>query len=366
MSLFTEKAYVAWAKRFVAFHKGTHPREMGPSEITAFLSHLASDRNVSASTQNQALNALVYLYKEVLKREPGIFDGIQWAKRPKHLPSVLSIEEVTALVSEMSGVQRLIAGLLYGTGMRLSEALRLRVKDLDFDRNLILVRDAKGEKDRAVPFPTSLKVALGKQLHRTKGVHEQDLKDGYGRVELPYALARKYPNANTEWKWQYVFPSHKLSTDPRTGRVGRWHLYPTIMQDAVSEAVKKTGLQKKVSCHTFRHSFATHLLDSGTDIRTVQVLLGHNDLKTTMIYTHVTLEKGVGTKSPLDRIAPNIRRALPPLPPSDTEPPSNNSTTEREPEKAPIALRRLTANHFLSCWHRLFGRLLSRSFKSSK
>jgi integron integrase len=193
--------------------------------------------------------------------------------------------------------------------MRLTEALKLRVKDVDFDRNLIIVRDAKGAKDRSVPFPQFLKEPLRQQIERAKVLHERDLKEGFGRTNLPYALERKYPNANVEWKWQYIFPSYKRSADPRTGKEGRWHLYPTIMQDSVSRAVKKADIQKKVSCHTFRHSFATHLLDSGTDIRTVQMLLGHSDLKTTMIYTHVTAEKGVGTKSPLDILAIDLEES---------------------------------------------------------
>lgn len=303
MSLFTEKAYLHWGKRFVTFHQGKHPREMGAAEITQFLSYLATSKNVAASTQNQALNALVFLYTKVLGKDPGIFEEVIRARKPKHLPVVLSKYEVTYIIKNLSGIQKIIACLLYGTGMRLSETLRLRVKDIDFDRNLIIVREAKGEKDRSVPLPNLLKEPLKKQLLKTKQLHELDIKEGLGRVELPYALARKYPNANQEWKWQYVFPSHKRSTDPRTGKMGRWHLYPTIMQEAVSQAVKKAGIEKKVSCHTFRHSFATHLLDNGVDIRTVQVLLGHNDLKTTMIYTHVTLEKGVGTKSPLDTLS---------------------------------------------------------------
>ncbi len=305
MSLTTEKNYIQWVRRFIAFHNGKHPRQMGATEITRFLSFLAMKRNVAASTQNQALNAIVFLYKIVLEIDPGIFDGIEWAKKRRHIPVVLSVEEMKSLLKRLSGIQKLIACLLYGTGMRLAEALSLRVKDLDFDRNAIVVRNAKGEKDRVVPFPQYLKEPLRNQLTKAKVLHEMDLKDGLGRVALPYALERKYPNANAEWKWQYVFPSAKRSNDPRTGKEGRWHLYPSIMQASVASAAKTIGLHKKVTCHTFRHSFATHLLDAGTDIRTVQTLLGHNDVKTTMIYTHVTLEKGVGTKSPLDAIASN-------------------------------------------------------------
>lgn len=300
MSLFTEKNYISCCKRFVAFHKRKHPREMGPIEISEFLTHLATNQNVSAATQNQALNAIVFMYTKVLKQDPGIFENIIRARKSKYLPVVLSTKEMKLVISNLSGIQKIIGALLYGTGMRLTEALRLRVKDIDFDRNLIVVIDGKGEKSRSVPFPNILKDPLIKQIQKVKDLHEKDLKIGLGRVEMPYALARKYPNADKELKWQYLFPSHKLSIDPRSGRQGRWHLYPTIMQDAVSAAVKKSEIYKKISCHTFRHSFATHLLDNGTDIRTLQVLLGHNDVKTTMIYTHVTLEKGVGTKSPLD------------------------------------------------------------------
>lgn len=306
MSLFTEKNYIRWVKRFIAYHRGRHPREMGAAEITQFLSYLATKLQVSASTQNQALNALVFLYKHVLERYPGILQGVIRAKEPKFLPEVLTVVEVKAVLNNLKGVQKLIGCLLYGTGMRLTEALKLRVKDLDFERNLIVVRQSKGNKDRVVPFPKSLKDPLRKQLEKAKVLHNKDLADGYGKTDLPNALSRKYPNASTEWKWQYVFPSYKRSTDPRTGKIGRWHLYPTIMQKAVAAAVKQVEISKKINCHTFRHSFATHLLESGTDIRTVQVLLGHNDVKTTMIYTHVTNEKGVGTLSPLDRVANDI------------------------------------------------------------
>lgn len=310
LSLFTERTYVQWVRHFIKFHLGRHPRDMGAKEVVQFLTYLASGRKVSASTQNQALNAIVYLYKEVLKKDPGQFKDIVWAKRPTHIPVVLSVAEVKAILNNLTGVKRLIACILYGTGMRLTEALNLRVKDVDFERNIITVRDAKGEKDRTVPLPQFLKRPLAQQLQRAKALHEQDMKDGLGRTNLPYALDRKYPNANAAWIWQYVFPSRKRSIDPRTGKEGRWHLYPDIMQDDLAHAVNKAGVVKKVSCHTFRHSFATHLLDSGTDIRTVQVLLGHNDLKTTMIYTHVTLEKGTGTKSPLDALSPELDQPL--------------------------------------------------------
>lgn len=275
---------------------------MGAPEITEFLSHLASDKKVSASTQNQALNAIVFLYKRVYERDPGEFKNLVWAKQSKHLPVVLSVSETKEVLKNLRGVQAVIGRLLYGTGMRLTEALKLRVKDIDFDRNMILVRDAKGNKDRVVPLPQSLKIPLRQQLEKSRAIHDYDLKQGYGRTSLPFALEKKYPNASAEWRWQYVFPSTKRSKDPRTDRVGRHHLYNSIMEDAVRRATKAAGVSKRVTCHTFRHSFATHLLDSGTDIRTVQTLLGHNDLKTTMIYTHVTEEKGVGTKSPLDRL----------------------------------------------------------------
>lgn len=307
MSLFTEKNYLRWARRFIRYHRGRHPREMGAAEITEFLSHLATKKQVSAATQNQALNALVFLYKHVLEKDPGVFEGVIRAKEPKFLPEVLTVDEVKAILSNLKGVQKLIGCLLYGTGMRLTEALKLRVKDLDFERNLIVVRQSKGNKDRVVPFPNFLKSSLKKQLEKAKAFHDKDLADGFGRTNLPNALSRKYPNASAEWKWQYVFPSYKRSTDPRTGKTGRWHLYPTIMQKAVSAAVKRAEITKKVNCHTFRHSFATHLLESGTDIRTVQVLLGHSDVKTTMIYTHVTSDKGVGTVSPLDRVAHELQ-----------------------------------------------------------
>ena len=306
MSLFTEKSYIQWARRYVHFHK-KHPREMGAKEITEFLSYLATERNLAASTQNQALNALVFLYKKVLEVDPGIFDGVIRARQSKFVPEVLSVDEVKLLLTNLKGMQWLIACLLYGTGMRLQEALTLRVKDLDFERNLIIVKQAKGRLDRTVPFPRFLKKPLKEQLYKAKAIHEKDLNEGFGAVELPYALERKYPSAPKQWKWQYVFPSYKRSMNPRNQKEGRWHVYPTIMQKSLARAVKESDIEKKVTCHTFRHSFATHLLDSGTDIRTVQVLLGHKSVKTTMIYTHVTKEKGVGTSSPLDSLEINIK-----------------------------------------------------------
>lgn len=303
MSYKTEKSYISWVRNYLDFHKGKHPRELKTEDISKYLSHLAEDRNVSASTQNQALCALSYLYKKVLDKDPGELKNLVWAKKQKFIPAVLSIQEVLEIIKNLSGIQKIIACLLYGSGMRLKECLKLRVKDLDFERNLIFIHEAKGGKSRTVPFPRSLREPLRKQLIKVKKLHEIDLKEGYGKVYLPTALERKYPNANTQFRWQYVFPSGVRSIDPRSGVTRRHHLYDNIMQVAVARAVKAAGVEKKVSCHTFRHSFATHLLDSGTDIRTVQSLLGHKDVKTTMIYTHVTLEKGTGTKSPLDHLA---------------------------------------------------------------
>lgn len=306
MSRFTEKAYAHWVRCFLIFHKEIKPRLLEANHIVEYLTFLASERNVSASTQNQALNAIVFLFKVVLEKDIGDLSNFVRAKRKKCLPVVLSVREVKEVLNNLTGVQRLIGCLLYGTGMRLTEALRLRVKDIDFQRNMILVRDAKGFKDRVVQLPRFLKAHLQEQLKTTEKYHELDLKQHHGKVSLPYALQRKYPNADKEWIWQYVFPSIKRSRDPISGEIKRHHLYHSIMEDSLRIAVKKAGIQKKVSCHTFRHSYATHLLESGTDIRTVQVLLGHNDVKITMIYTHVTEAKGVGTKSPLDSIAEDL------------------------------------------------------------
>jgi len=300
----TEEAYTDWIARFIRFHKTEqgsvrHPREMGAAEITAFLTHLAVEQNVAASTQNQALAALLFLYREVLHLDLGPVEPVR-AQKPQRLPVVLTREEVRLVFAQMSGLHLLMAQLLYGTGMRLMECARLRVKDVDFARREILIRDGKGEKDRVTMLPASLSAPLQAHLQEVKVLHQRDLAEGYGAVYLPYALERKYPNAATEWGWQYVFPATKRSVDPRSGVTRRHHLDESALQKAVRAAVQKTGLAKPASCHTFRHSFATHLLESGQDIRTVQELLGHADVKTTMIYTHVLNRGPLGVRSPLD------------------------------------------------------------------
>lgn len=274
---------------------------MGAPEVEAFLTYLATERHVAASTQNQARSALVFLYREVLKKNIGALDGRVAATRPKRLPVVFTREEVRAVLSRMKGPNALVARLLYGAGLRLIEALRLRVKSLDFGRNQILVRDGKGRKDRTTMLPDVLQPALQTHLQRVQRLHEDDLADGFGAVYLPDALGRKYPAGAREWKWQYVFPARGRTVDPRSGQKRRHHRSKSAVQKAVRRAVQSAGIQKKGSCHTFRHSFATHLIEDGTDIRTVQELLGHKQLETTMIYTHV-LCRGVATKSPLERL----------------------------------------------------------------
>ncbi len=298
-SIRTEQAYVNWIKRYIYFHGVRHPAEMGAPEIQAFLTHLAVDQNVAASTQNQALSALLFLYKEVLKRDLGPIDALR-AKKPKRLPTVLTKEEVRRVFQHMSGIHLLIARLLYGSGLRLMEGVRLRVKDLDFEYHTITVRDGKGAKDRVTMLPETLVVPLQDHLRTVKRTHEEDLAKGYGAVYLPYALERKYPNANKEWIWQYVFPANRLSVDPRSGVVRRHHIHESSVQKAVRAAAQAAGIPKRVSPHTLRHSFATHLLEAHYDIRTVQELLGHKDVKTTMIYTHVLNKGGLAVRSPLD------------------------------------------------------------------
>ncbi len=299
-SLSTEKSYLQTIKRFIKFHHKRHPREMGVAEIRAYLSHLAVDRNVSASTQNTALAALLFLYRDVLHTDLPYIDQIERARRPKRLPVVFSRDEVHGILGHLYGDHHLMASLLYGTGMRLTECLQLRVKDIDFTYHQITVRDGKGEKDRVTMLPRSLVEPLKAKLAQVKVQHQRDLADGHGDVYLPYALERKYPSANKEWAWQYVFPAAQFSTDPRSGAVRRHHMLPDGLQRAFKQAMKKADITKHGSCHTLRHSFATHLLEEGYDIRTVQELLGHKDVKTTMIYTHVLNRGGLAVRSPLD------------------------------------------------------------------
>ncbi|MBU0710940.1 integron integrase [bacterium] len=298
----TEQSYVQWIKRFILFHNKKHPKDLGEEEITQFLSHLAMQKNVAASTQNQALCAIVFLYKNVLNIDLGEFSKIQWAKRPKRLPVVFSKDEVKRILAEMSGVYKIMAALLYGSGLRLSECLRLRIKDLDFDYQQITVRSGKGDKDRTTVLPESVMDDLKKHIAGVVKIQEQDIQKGYDTVYLPYALADKYPNAGKEIGWHYLFPAQELAVDPRSGVLQRHHIQDLSLQRAVKTAMKKAGIRKHGSCHTFRHSFATHLLENGTDIRTVQELLGHSSVETTMIYTHVLKKGKYGVKSPADNL----------------------------------------------------------------
>lgn len=299
-SLRTEKSYVDWIKRYIWHHGKRHPKDMGATEVEEFLTYLAVARNVSASTQNQAKSALLYLYKEVLGVDLPWLDNVTQAKAPKRLPVVLTQAEVQAVLSRLDGTMWLIASLLYGSGLRIMETLRLRVKDVDFARREILVREGKGFKDRVTMLPMSLVEPLKSHLLKVQSLHQQDLSAGFGAVFMPMALDRKYPNAGKDWSWQYCFPSVKLSVDPRSKVVRRHHADEKTVQRAVKKAVKLAGLVKLATPHTFRHSFATHLLEGGYDIRTVQELLGHSDVSTTMIYTHVLNKGGRGVSSPLD------------------------------------------------------------------
>jgi len=297
----TELTYTHWIKRYILFHGKRHPKEMGASEIEAFLSALATDRNVSASTQNLALSSILFLYKEVLEIDLPWLDNIVRAKKPQRLPTVLSEPEVKRLLACMEGMSGLVARLLYGTGMRLMEGIRLRVKDIDFDRREILVRDGKGAKDRVTMLPESLIPALREHLSRRRVIFDADVASGQVDVWMPDALERKYPNACREWGWQFVFVAGNVSTDPVTGVIRKHHQDEKLIQRHVAKAAKLAGIAKAVSPHVLRHSFATHLLESGYDIRTVQELLGHSDVSTTMIYTHVLNKGGRGVVSPLDR-----------------------------------------------------------------
>ena len=296
----TEQTYEQWICRFILFCQDTAPEDAGAAELRSFLNYLAIQRQVSASTQNQALNALVFLYKQVLGREPLALEKFVRAKRPRNLPVVLSRNEVTALLAELQGIHRLAAALLYGMGMRLLEGLRLRVQDVDFDYRRIHVHQAKGKKDRYVPLPGTLVEDLRRQIEAVRQLHERDLAAGHGEVNLPDALARKYPHAGRELKWQFLFPSGRLAVDPRGGAVRRHHLHESTLQKAVKRAAAACHINKRAGCHTLRHSFATHLLEANYDIRTVQELLGHANVSTTMIYTHVLSRPGVGVASPLD------------------------------------------------------------------
>lgn len=300
-SLRTEHAYVGWIRRFILANGKRHPREMGAAEVEAFLSTLAVQGGVSPNTQNQALSALLFLYRQVLAVELPWLDGVVRAKRPQRVPTVLSRGEVTRSLSHMDGRPWLLASLLYGTGMRLMEALRLRVKDVDFDRFEITIRDGKGGKDRHTMLPRSLAEPLRREIERAAQMHVNDLAEGFGVVWLPYALARKYPGAARELGWQYVFPSTKRSRDPRDGAERRHHFDAAVLSRALKRACRAAGILKPVSAHTLRHSFATHLLEAGQDIRTVQELLGHKDVATTQIYTHVLNRGGLAVVSPLDR-----------------------------------------------------------------
>lgn len=296
----TEQTYMDWIERYIRFHGLRHPAEMNAPEIQAFLTHLAVERNVSPSTQNQALSALLFLYRHVLNLELTDRIDVVRAKKEKHLPTVLTKEEVRQVIARMSGLQQLMAQLLYGSGMRLMECMRLRIKDIEFAQQQIIVRDTKGNEDRVTMLPQRIVAPLKAHLVEVKKMHELALANGYGTVEMPYALARKYPNAEREWMWQYVFPAQKPSVDPRSGIIRRHHLDESVLQKAVRRAAQQTNINKHVTPHIFRHCFATHLLEAGYDIRTVQELLGHKDVKTTQIYTHVLNKGPMGVRSPLD------------------------------------------------------------------
>ena len=304
-SIHTERAYRDWVKRYVRFHDMQSRDDLQPGEekIEAFLTHLARDRQVAASTQNQAMNALVFLYKHVLREPLSGEINADRARRKVRVPVVLTREETARVIARMSGVHQLIVKLLYGSGLRITECLRLRVQDVDLEMKALTVRNGKGDKDRITTFPEKLVQPLTEHLVRVKVVHGQDLEEGCGHVYLPHALARKYPRADKDWRWQYVFPAGHRSTDPRSGQIRRHHLDPSPINKAIAKTVRQTGIGKRVSAHTFRHSFATHLLLRGTDIRTIQALLGHADVSTTMIYTHVLQQGGHGVMSPLDDLA---------------------------------------------------------------
>lgn len=298
----TEDAYVHWIRRFIVFHGKRHPREMGAAEVVRFLTWLAVEQHVAAATQNQALSAVLFLYRDVLHMDVGVIAGVPRARMREKVPVVLSASEVRQVLACLSGIIRLIVSLLYGAGLRLQECLELRVKDIDFERRELTIRRGKGQKDRRVMLPDALRDGFQRHLEAVRRTHEADLAEGFGRVVLPDAIGRKFPNAEKEWRWQFVFPARRLCRDERFGPPSRYHLHESAVQRAVTEAVRLSGITKRAGCHTFRHSFATHLLESGSNIRTVQELLGHADVRTTMVYTHVLNRGGLGVKSPLDRL----------------------------------------------------------------
>ena len=308
-SIRTEEAYANWIRRFILFHRKRHPSDMGEQEIATFLTHLAVDRHVAASTQNQALSALLFLYQEVIGRKLDFIGNVERVRRPAKLPVVFTREEARAVLARLKGDYRMMAELLYGSGLRLMECVRLRVKDVDFGYNRITVRDGKGLRERVALLPKQVRPGLQAHLERVKELHRQDLARGGGKVYLPFGLRRKYPHAERAWAWQYVFPAPKISVDPRSHEMRRHHVQEKNLQNAVKMAIRQARIAKAASCHTFRHSFATHLLENGYDIRTVQELLGHKDVSTTMIYTHVLNKPGLGVRSPLDE-QPTAARSL--------------------------------------------------------
>jgi integron integrase len=300
-SIRTEESHVSWIRRFILYHNKKHPKDMGEPEVEAFLSHLAIDLKVASSTQNQALNALLFLYRYVLGTDLKAINAVR-AKKPKKMPTVMTRSEISKVLKGMSGVHKLMAMMIYGSGLRLMECIRLRVKDIDFEMNQIVVRDGKGAKDRITILAENVKENLKAQLERARLMHKDDLKKGFGSVYLPNALERKYKNASREWGWQYVFAAKSLSKDPRSKKIRRHHLHESTLHKALKKAVRLAGIHKSISCHAFRHSFATHLLEDGYDIRTVQELLGHKDVNTTMIYTHVLQKGAKAVRSPADSL----------------------------------------------------------------
>lgn len=298
----TVRSYCNWVERYIRFHRLNHPANMSEPEINEFLTHLAVHENVSASTQNQALCALLFLYRNVLKKHVGDLDGVIRARKPGRLPVVLTKWEVKAVLERLHGPMWIIVSMLYGCGMRLNECLSLRVQDVDFAANQVVIRKGKGETDRVTMLPQSLHKPLSQHLVRVKDVHRRDIREGWGRVQLPDALRKKYPHVDRDWRWQWVFPQKHRWRNPQTGEQGRHHVHPSVVQKAVAHAVREAGIGKHATCHSFRHSFATHLLADGYDIRTVQELLGHRDVRTTMIYTHVLNRGGFGVRSPIDSL----------------------------------------------------------------